>query len=107
MGEWMESKEVDIMLTEMVVELDKKTVGEGEIIITMTGEGTEVVVVETIEEAIEAVIMEAEALWERVEAVAIPVKTIEVEEEIVPILQEVIVELMAIVIKMLITVGLP
>lgn len=107
MGEWMESKKGDIMpgiqITEKVVGLGWRTVGEGEIIIPMIEVDTEAAVEVTIEEVGEAVIMEVvEAMWEeRVEAVAITVKTTEVEEELVSMLVGTTVP----AIKILITIG--
>lgn len=110
MGEWMEGKEVDIMqgtqITEKVVELGRRTVGEGEIIISMTEVGTEDVVEETTEEAAEVIIMEVvEAMPEEIVGAAdITVKSTEVEEEIVPMLREVV-ETTVLVTKMVITIG--
>lgn len=110
MGEWMEGKEVDIMqgtqITKKVVEPGRRTVGEGEIIITMTEVGTEDEVEETTEEVAEVIIMEVvEAMPEEIVGAAdITVKSTEAEEEIVPVLQEVV-ETTVPVIKMVITIG--
>lgn len=110
MGEWMEGQEVDILLgtqiTKKVVEPGRRTVGEGEIIITMTEVGTEDEVEETTEEVAEAIIMEVvEAMPEEIVGAAdITVKSTEAEEEIVPVLQEVV-ETTVPVIKIVITIG--
>lgn len=93
-------------ITEKVVELGRRIVGEGEIIISMTEADTEDVVEETTEEAAEVIIMEVvEAMPEEIVGAAdITVKSTEVEEEIVPMLREVV-ETTVPVTKMVITIG--